>query len=454
MVRLDKFLCDLAQGTRSEVKQFIKKGLVTVDGQIAKSADGKINEETAVVSLNGKVLHYQKYTYLMLNKPDGVVSATTDGQSTTVVDLCKEAGVKNIAPVGRLDKDTVGLLLMTNDGALTHQLLSPKKHVTKCYEIDAAHALSDADIAALEAGVDIGDETKTLPARVKVCPNGKIHLNIMEGRFHQVKRMLEAVGNEVLHLKRLQMGGLYLDETLAEGEYRELTQEELYSLQEKTPDMDLFEAVIFDVDGSLVDSMGLWEEIDIAYLAKFGITMPENFQSELDGMSFYQTAEYFKKRFDIPDSLEQMMDDWNRMAWDKYLHEVPLKEGALAFLQLCRRKKIKMGIATSNSRELMNNLEEAHGLTDYISCIKTGSEVPNGKPAPDIYLEAAKELQVEPSRCLVFEDIVAGIMAGKAAGMQVCAVRDEYSRNQDLKKHELSDYYIEDYYQILDRTGI
>ena len=454
MIRLDKYCCDLSQGTRNEVKKLIRSGAVSVNGETVRDPDRKIDEETAQVICAGKELRHRKNTYLMLYKPQGVVSATEDGRETTVVDLCRDFGVKGLFPVGRLDKDTEGLLLMTDDGALSHRLLSPKKHVTKIYEVTIDHPLTAEQIHVLEEGVDIGDETKTMPARVQVIEERLLHLAIMEGRFHQVKRMLEAVGNEVTHLKRLQMGGLYLDPSLEPGQYRELTVEEVLSLNEKTPKLDGIQAIIFDVDGSLVDSMGMWEAIDIEYLARFGLPMPDHFQSELDGMSFYQTAAYFKKRFQIPDTLEQMMDDWNRMAWDKYLHEIELKPGALQFLQYCRQRGIRMGIATSNSRELMTNLEQAHGLTQYISCIVTGSEVPNGKPAPDIYLEAAAQLQVDPADCLVFEDIVAGILAGKAAGMQVCAVRDTYSRSQDRQKHELADYYIEDYYQILDRTGI
>jgi len=451
MLRLDKFLCDINQGTRSVVKELIRNGLVTVNGSIVQRPEYKISE-TDHVTVSGKQVRYQKYSYYMLNKPVGVVTATKDLHDKTVMDLLEGITAKNISPVGRLDKDTEGLLILTNDGERSHRLLSPRHHVSKVYEIVPEHSLSEENIRALENGVDIGDDKKTLPSHVMIQPDGKVLLAIREGRFHQVKRMLEAVENKVLHLKRLRMAGVSLDPELAPGSFRELTQEEICSLEDKTPDLSGIDAVIFDVDGSLVDSMGLWKQIDIDYLAKFGIEMPENFQSDLDGMSFYQTAAYFKQRFSIADSLEQMMDDWNRMAWDKYLYEVPLKSGVTEFLELCFRRGIKMGIATSNSRELMQNLEQAHGLTRYISIIKTGSEVQNGKPAPDIYLEASRELEVDPARCLVFEDIVAGIQAGKAAGMKVCAVRDEYSRDQDLKKHELADFYIEDYYQITDRN--
>lgn len=208
------------------------------------------------------------------------------------------------------------------------------------------------------------------------------------------------------------------------------------------------EAILFDLDGSLVDSMWMWREIDIEYLGKFGISLPEHLQSDIEGMSFTETAIYFKERFDLPDSVEQIKDDWNRMAWDKYTHEVPLKKGARELITHCREKGIKLGIATSNSRELVENVISAHGLMDSFDSIVTGCEVDKGKPAPDIYLEAARRCGAAPGKCLVFEDIVPGIMAGKSAGMKVCAVDDIYSRHQDEEKKKLADYFITDYFDI------
>lgn len=206
------------------------------------------------------------------------------------------------------------------------------------------------------------------------------------------------------------------------------------------------EGVIFDLDGSLVDSMWMWREIDIEYLGRFGISLPERLQAEIEGMSFSETAVYFKERFAIPDSLEQMKADWNRMAWDKYTYEVPLKPGIREFLQGCKEHNIKLGIATSNSRELVDNIAKVHGLDEVFDCIMTSCEVAKGKPAPDIYLAVAKRLGVAPEKCLVFEDIIPGIMAGKIAGMQVCAVEDEYSVQDRAAKQELADFYIEDFY--------
>lgn len=208
------------------------------------------------------------------------------------------------------------------------------------------------------------------------------------------------------------------------------------------------EAILFDLDGSLVDSMWMWREIDIEYLGKFGISLPEHLQSDIEGMSFTETAIYFKERFDLPDSVEQIKDDWNRMAWDKYTHEVPLKKGARELITHCRENGIKLGIATSNSRELVENVISAHGLMDSFDSIVTGCEVDKGKPAPDIYLEAARRCGAAPGKCLVFEDIVPGIMAGKSAGMKVCAVDDIYSRHQDEEKKKLADYFITDYFDI------
>lgn len=236
MQRIDKFLCDQNLGTRKQVKEFIKNGMVTINGETALKPEQHVDETADEISFGGKVLNYSEFRYYMLYKPQDVVSATTDGRSVTVVDLLKPENVKGLAPVGRLDKDTEGLLLMTNDGMLTHNLLSPKKHVDKDYEVHLAHEITDAELKKLENGVDIGDETRTLPAVTysdEPDAEGRcvIHLVLHEGRFHQVKRMLEAVGNEVLFLKRISMGSLKLDETLEPGEYRPLTVQELEGLQ-------------------------------------------------------------------------------------------------------------------------------------------------------------------------------------------------------------------------------
>ena len=203
----------------------------------------------------------------------------------------------------------------------------------------------------------------------------------------------------------------------------------------------MVEAVIFDLDGSMVDSMWMWRAIDIEYLGRFGIDLPENLQACIEGMSFSETAVYFKERFNLPDDLDTIKADWNRMAWDKYAYEVPVKDGVTELLQYCMKHGIKVGIATSNSRELVENVVKARHLDQYFDCIMTGCDVEKGKPAPDIYLAVAQELGVSPENCLVFEDIIPGIQAGKAAGMRVCAVYDKYSEHQDAEKRTLADYY-------------
>lgn len=212
----------------------------------------------------------------------------------------------------------------------------------------------------------------------------------------------------------------------------------------------MVKAVIFDLDGSLVDSMWIWKTIDIEYLGKFGIELPPDLQDSIGGKSFTETAIYFKERFQISDSLEQIKEDWNRMAYDKYANEVPLKPGVREFLNYCREHQIRLGIATSNSRELVDNIVRTHDLADYFDCVMTGCEVAKGKPAPDIYLAVAKQLEVAPADCLVFEDIVQGIQSGKAAGMQVCAVDDAFSRAQEKEKRNLADYYIHHYNEVMD----
>ena len=207
-------------------------------------------------------------------------------------------------------------------------------------------------------------------------------------------------------------------------------------------------AVIFDLDGTLVDSMWMWKAIDIEYLGKFGIPLPPTLQKDIEGMSFSETAVYFKETFQIPDSLDKIKADWNQMAYDKYTKEVPLKNGVGEFLERCKENGIKLGIATSNSRELVDATLEALKIREYFDCVMTAREVTKGKPAPDIYLAVAENIGVNPKDCLVFEDIEMGILAGKSAGMEVCAVEDDFSMNQIDKKKELADYYIKDYFDI------
>lgn len=232
MIRLDKFLCDKGLGTRSEVKAFIKKGWVTIDGLVIKQADYKFDENSTTVYFQDKPYTYAKYGYFMLNKPAGVVSATRDKLSDTVLSLLGDTGFKNLFPVGRLDKDTEGLLLISNDGMLAHELLSPKKHVDKTYFVKVDIPLAEDKIKELGNGVDIGDEKPTLPARIVKIDEFTYELTIHEGRFHQVKRMMEAVGSRVVYLKRLSMGPLMLDENLKEGEYRSLTETEVEKLKQ------------------------------------------------------------------------------------------------------------------------------------------------------------------------------------------------------------------------------
>lgn len=233
-MRLDKFLCETGAGTRSEVKQLLKKGLVTVKGNTEKSPDKKIDEKEDVVTLRGERLSFAAFHYYLLHKPAGVITATEDNEQETVMSLLKDVKDVSLAklfPVGRLDKDTEGLLLITDDGDLAHRLLSPKKHVDKTYLVRLKTPIFDEDIIKLEAGVDIGDETLTMPAKVKKIHGTEIELTIKEGRYHQVKRMLLAVGNEVVYLKRLSMGPLKLPADLEKGTYRPLLPEELEQLK-------------------------------------------------------------------------------------------------------------------------------------------------------------------------------------------------------------------------------
>lgn len=229
-MRLDKFLGLTGNVTRSQAKQFIKKGLVTVNGIKAESPEQKINEAQDTVALRGIPLAYNAFVGYLLYKPAGVITATEDRSQRTVLDLL-DVPIKGLFPVGRLDKDTEGLLLITNDGALAHRLLSPGKHVDKTYQVGIKFPLSKEAAEKLKAGVDIGDDTPTLPAGLEICSDTEILLTIREGRYHQIKRMLAAVDNEVLSLKRLRMGPLSLPKDLAPGEFRPLSQDEIESLQ-------------------------------------------------------------------------------------------------------------------------------------------------------------------------------------------------------------------------------
>lgn len=231
MMRLDKFLVMMEIGSRSQVKNFIKKGLVTIDDVVCKNADYKFDENSCKVTFQGQPLVYQTFEYYMLNKPQGVVTATRDSHDKTVMDLLTGVRKKDLFPVGRLDKDTEGLLFLTNDGALAHTLLSPKKHVDKTYLVRLREQVTQQMVQFLEQGVDIGEEKNTLPAKVQINNDFEILLTIQEGKFHQVKRMLQAVGNEVIFLKRITFGSLKLDTDLKQGEFRPLCEEEIQALR-------------------------------------------------------------------------------------------------------------------------------------------------------------------------------------------------------------------------------
>ncbi|MBS6195344.1 MAG: rRNA pseudouridine synthase [Clostridiales bacterium] len=233
ILRLDKYLADLGVGTRSQVKQMIKKGQICVNGEPAKKPEQKVDTERDRVEFQGKQVEYVKYRYILLHKPAGCVSATEDAKEETVISLLPKEISRDLFPVGRLDKDTEGLLLLTNDGDLAHRLLSPKKHVDKTYYARIQGLVTEEDGKAFLEGLDIGDEKLTLPGKLQILHGGEeseILLTIHEGRFHQVKRMFEARGKKVIYLKRISMGPLVLEDTLCRGEYRELRKEELLAL--------------------------------------------------------------------------------------------------------------------------------------------------------------------------------------------------------------------------------
>lgn len=231
MERLDKIISATGKKSRREVREMVRQGRVLVDGKPAPAADMKVDPQTAVILLDGEPLGYEKFTYVMLHKPAGVLTATEDRRQETVLDLLPpELRRRALSPVGRLDKDTEGLLLLTNDGQLAHRLLNPKSHVDKVYYARVDGALEPGDIAAFAAGMTLGDGLECLPAGLEILSPTEALVTLREGKFHQVKRMLAARGKPVLYLKRLSMGRLRLDPALAPGAWRMLTEEERSAL--------------------------------------------------------------------------------------------------------------------------------------------------------------------------------------------------------------------------------
>ena len=234
-LRIDKLLSDMGIGTRSEVKTYIRKGLVSVNGSVVRNESVKTDSEHDDIEFDGKKIVYSEYEYYVINKPAGVVSATEDKRDRTVVDLI-ESSRKDLFPVGRLDKDTEGLLIITNDGELAHRLLSPKKHVDKTYFVRVKGILTNEHAKLIAGGLRVDDEFTALPATLNIAKASdgfsEAEITIHEGKFHQIKRMMSAVGCEVVYLKRLSMGSLALPETMQPGQYRKLTQTEINNLKE------------------------------------------------------------------------------------------------------------------------------------------------------------------------------------------------------------------------------
>ena len=229
-MRLDKFLANSGIGSRKEVKELIKQGLVFVNEERIKKSDKNIDEINDVIKIGDKCIKYRKYVYIMLNKPQNVISATEDNKHKTVIDLIKGYDTYNIFPIGRLDIDTEGLLLLTNDGKLSHNLLSPKKHIEKEYFVKLKENITDIDINKVENNIELEDGYICKKAKIKRISENELNITITEGKFHQVKRMFKAVDNEVVFLKRIRMANIFLDKNLKLGDYRELSNDELKGL--------------------------------------------------------------------------------------------------------------------------------------------------------------------------------------------------------------------------------
>ncbi|SKC75977.1 ribosomal small subunit pseudouridine synthase A [Maledivibacter halophilus] len=234
-MRLDKILGNMGYGSRKDLKKIIRQGAVKVDGEIIRKNSIHVNPYESIIEINGEKIEYRKYVYIMMNKPQGVISATYDNIHKTVIDLLDEKYLPfNIFPMGRLDIDTEGLLIITNDGKLAHEILSPKKHITKTYYANIKGFVDEEDIKAFKKGIILDDGYKTLPAELKIIEGGDVstvELTIYEGKFHQVKRMFKSRNKKVIYLKRIAMGKLKLDGKLDLGEYKELNDEELEVLK-------------------------------------------------------------------------------------------------------------------------------------------------------------------------------------------------------------------------------
>lgn len=234
--RLDKIIASTGKWSRREVKSLVRQGLVLVDGKPARAAEEKADPETVEIMVNGETLAYRRYTWIMLNKPAGYLSATEDGRGKTVLDLLpQELRRQGLFPVGRLDKDTEGLLLLTNEGGLAHDLLSPRHHVDKVYYAKVAGHLTEEDCQAFASGMTLEDGLVCQPAGLEILSAGEeseAHVTLREGKFHQVKRMLAQRGKPVLYLERVQMGNLLLDPALSRGDFRFLTAEEVKMLKD------------------------------------------------------------------------------------------------------------------------------------------------------------------------------------------------------------------------------
>lgn len=492
LVRLDKLLAEMSIGTRSEIRAMVKKGRVSVNGEVLKDFSKKI-DPSLDISIDGKSVVYEELSYYLLNKPAGVLSAAMDKKAVTVVDLIDDENKRSdLFPMGRLDKDTEGTLVITNDGELSHALLSPKKHIGKIYSVLVSGIVKDEELLKIKSGFKIDDDIVSLPANVRILktyPYSDVSwclIELFEGKFHEVKKIFAAIGHEVVHLRRYSFAGIS-GTGLKTGEFRRLSDEEIGYLKslndEKTSgekvsaekeniikigakafsDLNIedlgksfsdtisyddllkgIKAVIFDFDGTLADSMWMWPSIDEDYLKKFGIECPETLHTELEGKSPIECAKYFQEKFNINESEEAMMDAWNEMAAYNYEHKVFLKPGIESFLKKLKENGIKIGIGSSNFKELVVSALKNNGVLEYIDSIHVSSEVAAGKPAPDIYKLTAEDLGVKPGECLVFEDIVQGLLAGKRAGMKTVAVFDECSSEKQELNKEMCDYYIFD----------
>ncbi len=454
-MRLDKYLADCNVASRREAKKIIRTGVVTVNGEIVENTGENVDEKTAVVCVNGEKLFYKRFVYIMLNKPAGCVSAREDKRYPTVLDYIDDYYKPfDIFPVGRLDVDTEGLLLITNDGKFAHSMLSPHKNVYKRYFAVTDRPMEEADIEKFAAGMEFKEFTAK-SARLELTENPReVYIEIAEGKYHQVKRMVDRVGKAVNYLKRVAIGPLKLDETLAPGESRELTDEELAllkAIKEKKMDKEI-KACVFDLDGTLTNTINAIAHFGNEALVKNGFNaLPVNDYKKYvgDGRKVLIERILRANNADIETNYDAVCADYDAGYEADPLYDTDAYEGIRTLLTKLKKRKIKLAVCTNKPDNVAHDVIRqifGEGVFDFISGVIDGQPT---KPAPDSALRAAAALEVTPEECVFIGDTNVDIKTGKNAGMTTVGVLWGF-RDYDELNEAGAEYIIENPKELLD----